>query len=137
MNYSKNYQTLQPLIHVLILNRSDMMTSEHTELLSELMWLDEHHEVSLHELITLSGLTLEELLLLVDSGALIPNNATVENLSADTWQFNSHCLVSIRTLSRLKQDFELEANSLGLTLIFLERIRTLEFQLNHFNVTKT
>ena len=100
----------------------------------ELMWLDEHHEVSLHELIELSGLSQQELTMLVENGALTPNNATVDKPS-DTWQFNSHCLVSIRTLSRLKQDFELEPNALGLTLVFLERIRTLEFKLRAFDHT--
>jgi len=91
---------------------------------SEWMWLDEQHEVSLDELIELSGLSLEELHHLVESGALIPNNP-----DEDAWHFNSHCVVSIRTLSRLKHDFELEPNAFALTLVFLERIRTLEFQL--------
>jgi chaperone modulatory protein CbpM len=91
---------------------------------SELMWLDHHHEVALNELVELSGLSQEELRQLVDSGALMPNNPTEEN-----WHFNSQCIVSIRTLSRLKQDFELEPNAFALTLVFLERIRTLEIQL--------
>jgi chaperone modulatory protein CbpM len=96
------------------------MNIEHTEL----MWLDEQHEVTLDELVELSGLSQHELQLLVESGALIPNN-----LAADTWHFSSQCIVSIRTLSRLKQDFELEENALGLMLVFLERIRKLEFKL--------
>ncbi len=108
------------------------MTTEQTELI----WLDEQHEVSLNELIELSGLSLEELHLLVECGALTPNNTNAEKLTADAWQFNSHCLVSIRTLSRLKHDFELEPNALGLTLVFLERIRTLEFQLHQLKRTK-
>ena len=74
------------------------MTFEHTEL----MWLDEHHELSLNELIELSGLSQAELHLLVESGALTPTNATLNNLTSKTWQFNSHCLVSIRTLSRFE-----------------------------------
>ena len=93
---------------------------------SELIWLDEQHEVSLDELVELSGLSLQELQLLVESGALLPNNS-----AAETWQFSSHCVVSIRKLSRLKQDFELEQNALGLLLVFLERIRVLEFKLQH------
>ena len=93
---------------------------------TELIWLDEQHEVSLDELVELSGLSLQELQLLVESGALVPNN-----LTSNTWQFSSHCIVSIRKLSRLKQDFELEQNALGLMLVFLERIRVLEFKLHH------
>ncbi|HYN53383.1 MAG TPA: chaperone modulator CbpM [Methylotenera sp.] len=104
---------------------------------TELIWLDEHHEVSLQELITLSGLSQAELNLLVESGALVPNNANTSNLRSDAWQFSSQCLVSIRTLSRLKHDFELEPNALSLTLVFLERIRILEFQLHHLEHTKT
>jgi chaperone modulatory protein CbpM len=91
---------------------------------SELMWLDHHHAVSLEELAELSGLAQEELRQLVESGALIPNSTSDENL-----YFNSHCVISIRTLSRLKQDFDLEPSAFGLTLVFLERIRKLELQL--------
>lgn len=107
---------------------------------SELMWLDEQHEVSLDELVELSGLSLQELQLLVESGALVPNlvpnNLVPNNLASDTWHFSSHCIVSIRTLSRLKQDFELEQNALGLMLVFLERIRKLEFKLRELDHTK-
>ena len=109
------------------------MNIEHTEL----MWLDEQHEVSLDELVELSGLSLQELQLLVESGALVPNlvpnSLVTNNLTSDTWHFSSHCIVSIRTLSRLKQDFELEQNALGLMLVFLERIRKLEFKLRELD----
>ena len=109
------------------------MNIEHTEL----MWLDEQHEVSLDELVELSRLSLQELQLLVESGALVPNlvpnSLVTNNLTSDTWHFSSHCIVSIRTLSRLKQDFELEQNALGLMLVFLERIRKLEFKLRELD----
>lgn len=97
----------------------------------ELIWLDEQHDVSLDELIELSGLTQQELRHLVESGALIPNK-----LADDDWRFNSHCVVSVRTLSRLKQDFELEPNAIALTLVFLERIRKLELQLRDSDQTQ-
>jgi chaperone modulatory protein CbpM len=95
---------------------------------TELVWLDQHHEVSLDELAELSGLAEEDLRHLVDSGALIPTNPDEERL-----HFSGHCVVSIRTLSRLKQDFELEPNAFALTLVFLERIRTLESKLRAVN----
>jgi chaperone modulatory protein CbpM len=95
---------------------------------SELVWLDESHEVTLEELAKLSGLTQQELRLLVDNGALVPNNP-----EAESWQFSSHCIVSIRTLSKLKQDFELEPNAFSLILVFLERIRKLEVRLQRLN----
>jgi chaperone modulatory protein CbpM len=102
---------------------------------TELIWLDAQHEVSMDELAELSGFSLEELHLLVESGALIPNNQT-ENKLSDSWYFNSHCVVSIRTLLRLKHDFELEPNALSLMLVFLERIRILELKLREFDHTK-
>jgi hypothetical protein len=44
--------------------------------------------------------------------------------------------VSIRTLSRLKHDFELDNNSLGLIMVFLERINALEAQLQRLDSQK-
>lgn len=113
---------------------------------NELIWLDEHHEVSMLELVELSGLSLGELQYLLDIGALIPNalapNSSAPNKSAEAdlalneLRFSSHTLVSVRTLSRLKFDFELEQNALGLMLVFLERIRNLELQLHAFEGEK-
>lgn len=100
------------------------MTGEVSIEYSEFVWLDAQHEVSLDELATLSGLTQQELNLLVENGALLPNNPDAEN-----WHFSGQCIASIRTLSKLKQDFELEPNAFALTLVFLERIRKLEMQL--------
>jgi len=103
---------------------------------TELIWLDEHHEVSLDELIELSGLSQEELHHLVEIGALTPNKPVEDKVKTNDLRFSSQCIVSIRTLSRLKHDFELEQNALGLMLVFLERIRNLELQLSVFNPTK-
>lgn len=89
------------------------------------VFLDEQHEISLNELAELSGLSLEELYELVDSGVLLPNNP-----EDAIWHFNSNYVISVRALFRLKQDFELESGSLALMLAFLERIRILEHQLN-------
>lgn len=101
---------------------------------TELIWLDEHHEVSLDEIIELSGLSQEELHHLVEIGALTPNKPVEDKVKTNDLRFSSQCIVSIRTLSRLKHDFELEQNALGLMLVFLERIRNLELQLR--NVVK-
>jgi len=98
---------------------------------TELVWLDHHHEVSLDELAELSGLNQDELRQLVDSGALIPMNP-----DAEPWNFSGHSAVSIRTLSRLKQDFELEPNAFALTLVFLDRIRALELKVQELNAYK-
>jgi len=98
---------------------------------SESVLLDEQHEISLNELSELSGLSVEELCRLVDCGVLIPNNP-----AEAIWHFNSRYIISIRTLFRLKQDFELDSNSLSLMLVFLERIQMLEFKLRELDHTK-
>ena len=102
----------------------------------DLVLLNEHHTLSLDELIKLSGLSQATLQLLVENGALMPShlpNTIANDSSINTWHFSSHSLISIRTLSRLKRDFELENNSLSLILLYLERIRTLEAQLQHLD----
>ena len=98
---------------------------------SEIVWLDHHHEVSIDELVELSGFSQEELRQLVDSGALVPINP-----DEVCWSFSAHSVVSIRTLSRLKQDFELESNAFALTLVFLERIRALELKVQELTLRK-
>ena len=103
---------------------------------TELIWLDEQHEISMTELIELSGFTQEELLHLLEIGALSANNSTETDFLPSELRFSSHCLISIRTLSRLKSDFELEQNALGLMLVFLERIRLLELQVQAFEDAK-
>ena len=102
--------------------------------------LNEHHTLSFEELIALSGLSQSELQQLVENGVLIPehlidtslNNTNVKT-NINAWHFSSHHLVSIRQLSRLKRDFELESNSLSLIMVFIERIRKLEMQLQHLD----
>ena len=102
----------------------------------DLVLLNEHHTLSLDELISLSGLSKATLQLLVENGALMPshlNKAAASKPPINTLHFSSHSLISIRTLSRLKRDFELENNSLSLILLYLERIRTLEAQLQQLD----
>ena len=96
--------------------------------------LDNHDTFSFDELIALSGLPKATLIFLVENQALMPThtNQTADNiLNVNTWYFSSHHLVTVRKLSRLQHVFELEDNSLGLILLYLERIRTLEAQLQH------
>ena len=103
---------------------------------TDLILLNEHHTLSFDELIALSGLSQAALQLLVENGALTPSHlhhASTSKTNISTWHFSSHSLTSIRTLSRLKRDFELEENSLSLILLYLERIRTLEAQLQQLN----
>ena len=92
--------------------------------LTDAQWLSEHAEVSVEELAELSGLSPELLRQLVDYGALVPIDA-----QAKRWTFTSSCVVTVRTVGRLREDFELDANALSVALNLIERIRGLEAQL--------
>lgn len=98
--------------------------------------LNQHHTLSFDDLIKLSGLSQATLQLLIDNGALTPdhvNKAEASRANISGWHFSSHHLVTIRKLSRLQHDFELEDNSLSLIMHYLERIRTLEAQLHYLD----
>ena len=93
--------------------------------LMESSWLDEQHEISLTELVELSGLTEAEIRELVGYGALNPLDP-----EAEEWAFCGKCLVTVRTASRLRDDFELNSHTLALALSFVDRIRELEMELS-------
>ena len=105
------------------------MSIEITEV-SEALWLDDHHEFSLTELVELSGLSVAELQHLVDCEALLP----VAGPSAADLRFSAQCLALARTASRLRHDFDLDENGLTLTLRLLNRIRELEADLHELRL---
>lgn len=99
-------------------------------------WLCEHPEVSLEELVELSGLSSEFLVELVEYGALAPTEpltAADAVLRTDSrpvqWRFTSDCVIAVQAVSRLRKDFELDANALSVAMMLIERIRGLESQL--------
>ncbi len=92
--------------------------------LTEVLWLDEHLELSLAELAGLSGLSETELHELVDFGVLAPVDPGVAPLI-----FRADCIVTARTACRLRTDFELDAPGMALALTLLDRIHNLEAQL--------
>jgi chaperone modulatory protein CbpM len=91
---------------------------------ADILWLDEHHEVSISELAESSGLSDAELRELVDYGALVPTD-----LSSVQWTFSGECVVAVRSACRLRNDFELDSHALALALKYMTRIRELEAQL--------
>ena len=104
--------------------------------IADAQWLHEHAEVTLEELVELSGLSPELLLELVDYGALAPiDSPAVTNATRQTevrssqWRFTSDCVVAVQTVSRLREDFDLDANALSVALMLTERIQGLEAQL--------
>ena len=92
--------------------------------LTDAQWLHEHTEVSFEELAELSGLSPELLHQLVDYGALVP-----VDVQSTRWTFTASCVVTVRAVSRLREDFELDANALSVALNLMERIHGLEAQL--------
>ena len=92
--------------------------------LTDAQWLSEHAEVSVEELAELSGLSPELLRELVDYGALVP-----VDIRSTQWSFTADCVVAVRTVSRLREDFDLDANALSVAVTLVERIHKLETQL--------
>lgn len=98
--------------------------------LTDAQWLSEHAEVSVEELAELSGLPPELLRELVEYGALVPINAQLPtDVQSAQWSFTADCVVAVRTVSRLREDFDLDANALSVALMLIERIHGLEAQL--------
>jgi len=92
--------------------------------LTEVLWLEEHHELSLTELAELSGLTQAELHELVDCGAIVP----VDPRSGSP-AFRADDIVAAKTAARLRRAFELDVEGLALAMALLERVHDLEAQL--------
>ena len=99
--------------------------------LTETLWLDERRTVTLAELAELSGLSEADLQELMDYHALQPcDPGAVEST------FTADCVVTARTASRLRTDFELETSGLALVVTLLERIRDLERQLRNLDAQR-
>ena len=92
--------------------------------LTEMLWLDEHHELSLKQLAELSELAESDLQELVDCGVMVPIDPT-----AVPQTFHAECIVVARTAYRLRTDFELDAHGLAMALTLLDRVHDLEAQL--------
>ena len=92
--------------------------------LTEVIWLHEHHALSVNELVELSGLSESEINELVDYGAITPMDT-----SAAQRTFEAQCIVAARTARRLRDDFDLNIHGVALALTLLDRVRDLETQL--------
>ena len=94
-----------------------------TELIDALL-LDDHVKISVTELAELSGLDHEALLALVDCDALSPLDPQAAQM-----HFSAGCVQTLRTASRLREDFGLNIDALALALKLVERIQGLENEL--------
>jgi chaperone modulatory protein CbpM len=90
----------------------------------EAVSLTEACEFTLEELAEISGLTEGELREFVEYGAIAPVDR-----SAVQWRFTGHCVVTMRTASRLRADFELEPHGVALVISLLDRIGELRSEL--------
>jgi chaperone modulatory protein CbpM len=91
---------------------------------SDAVWPDERQRMPLRALAEVSGLTEDELLQLVDCGALAPSAE-----SSGQHTFSAVSITIARTARRLRDDFELEPHSVAVLLAYLDRICELEAQL--------
>ena len=92
--------------------------------MDEAFWLDHDNQCSLAELAAQSGLSEEELLELVEYGAIAPLDAR-----APRQMFRLSCVVQVRTAYRLRRDFDLDPPALAFALSLVERMRELEAEL--------
>ena len=99
---------------------------------SAALFLDDTGAVSITQLVEQSGLTEAELQVLVDCGAIEPDDAVTGH-----WRFSSRCIVTARTARRLRDDFALDdAHSLAVMLRFVQRIESLERQLRELKTRR-
>ncbi len=93
---------------------------------ADAMWLDAHCECSFAELAQISGLSEADLRELVDYGAIAPNNP-----HEAAWTFSGDIVVTAQAAGRLRDDLELDPQTLALTLTLIKRIRELEVQIGN------
>jgi chaperone modulatory protein CbpM len=93
-------------------------------ILTEMLWLDEQHTLSLSELAELSGLTHEDVEELVDYGVIAPVESGTTQAT-----FHARYVVTAKTARRLRDDFELDARGVALAMTLIERMHELEERL--------
>lgn len=91
---------------------------------SESVWLDESGVCGIEHLAELSGLSLDELRDLIDSGVIAPVD---ESTQPDV--FYLRYVVTAKTARRLRDDFELDRRGVAVALSLLERIDALDKEL--------
>ena len=100
--------------------------------MTEIIWLNEAALCSFEHLADLSGLSLEEVSELVDSGVLEPADR-----AAQPPLFRLGSLAAVNSARRLRDDFELDRNGLTLALRLLQRIAELERQVQTLQASRT
>jgi len=92
---------------------------------TEVLWLDEHRVVSLAELVEVSGLSREEVIELVQGGAI-----PVRDVQGANYVFSAGVISVARTACRLRDELELDMAGLGVALRLLDRVHSLEEEIS-------
>ena len=99
---------------------------------AEWSWIDTTATLTLSDLAEVCGLATTELDELVEYGALQPVPSTPPRPAARAPScavlFSSACVVPLRTAGKLRRDYDLDLFSVGLMLEYLNRIDSLERQ---------
>jgi chaperone modulatory protein CbpM len=96
-----------------------------TRELADSLWLDESCVCGIEHLAELSGLSVEEIVDLVDAGVLTPDDGGEAPPS-----FQLSAILVVKTARRLRDDFQLDRNGIALALALLRRIGELEQQID-------
>lgn len=85
------------------------------------IWLTATEYCRIEHLVEVSGLSIEEIEDLIETGILVP-------AKPDTAPpvFHLHCIVTVKTARRLRDDFQLESHGLTLALTLLRKVSDLE-----------
>jgi chaperone modulatory protein CbpM len=85
------------------------------------IWLNDNGVCSSEQLAEVSGLSIDEVNDLIDSGVIAPVDPNARPPS-----FRLHYIVTVNTARRLRDDFELDRHGVALALTLLQRIDELE-----------
>ncbi len=84
----------------------------------------EEYQITLTELIQVSGLTMEEIQVLIEFGVLSPKGDEQTD-----WLFSDNCILLARKAKKLGRDFELTPVGIALLLLYQAKIHELEDRL--------
>jgi chaperone modulatory protein CbpM len=88
--------------------------------------LEEQVAIALDELVRASGLSVEQIVELVEYGAFEPVTQAAAPGDVKSWRFAARYITIGRSANRLRREFDLSASGLALALALLERIEELE-----------
>src|SRR3546814_16501808 len=89
--------------------------------ITESVWLNTSDTCSFDHVVEVSGLSKDELLDLVQTGAIEPSGQ-----QRDQYFFHTHCIAIARSARRLSDDFELNPTGLALALNLMRSLDALE-----------